>query len=146
MALNIFFFSDDTMHKIHLDYGKYNFLQQIPQIIYSTIVSQPIDIFSRYLILTEKHYHEIKKYKENDKDKIINVIKCIKLKITTFFIFTFLMFCFYWYAVACFCSVYKNTQIIFIKDSISSFALGLLYPFLLYLTLAVFKYLTSKRN
>ena len=40
MALNVFFFSDETMHKMYLDYGKYNFVQQIPQIIYSTIVNQ----------------------------------------------------------------------------------------------------------
>ena len=42
MALNVFFFSDETMHKMYIDYGKYNFVQQIPQIIYSTIVSQMI--------------------------------------------------------------------------------------------------------
>ena len=25
MALNVFFFSDETMHKMYIDYGKYNF-------------------------------------------------------------------------------------------------------------------------
>ena len=44
MALNVFFFADETMHKMFLDYGKYNFIQQIPQIIYSTIVSQLIEL------------------------------------------------------------------------------------------------------
>ena len=39
MALNIMFFFDSSMHKIYLDYGKYNFIQQIPQIIYSSLVS-----------------------------------------------------------------------------------------------------------
>ena len=29
MALNTFFFSDDSMHKLFLNYGKYNFIQQI---------------------------------------------------------------------------------------------------------------------
>ena len=65
MALNVFFFADETMHKIHLDYWKYNFLQQIPQLIFSTIASQLIDILARYFGLTEKHYYEIKKLKEN---------------------------------------------------------------------------------
>ena len=27
MAMNVFFFSDETMHKMYLDYGKYNFVQ-----------------------------------------------------------------------------------------------------------------------
>ena len=146
MALNIFFFEDETMHKIYLDYGKYNFLQQIPQIIYSTIASQLIDIFACYLILTERHYYEIKKLKLSNKDKIVSIIKCIKIKITTFFIFTFLLFMFYWYSIACFCSVYENTQIIFIKDSISSFGFGLLYPFILYIILAAYKLITLNKN
>ena len=42
------------------------------------------------------------------------------------------MFLFYWYAVTCFCAVYENTQNAFIIDSLSSFGLGLLYPFILY--------------
>ena len=60
MALNVFFFADETMHKQFLDYGKYNFIQQIPQIIYSTLVSQLIEIFLCYLSMTDKHYYQIK--------------------------------------------------------------------------------------
>ncbi len=146
MALNVFFFEDETMHKIYVDYGKYNFLQQIPQIIYSTIASNLIDIFVCYLILTEKHYYEIQKFKLISKDKIVSIINCIKIKIITFFIFTFLMFCFYWYSIACFCSVYENTQIVYIKDSITSFALGLLYPFILYLVPTVYKLINQNKR
>ena len=40
MTMNVFFYSDESMHKIFLNYGKYNFIQQIPQIIYTTIISQ----------------------------------------------------------------------------------------------------------
>ena len=43
------------------------------------------------------------------------------------------MFVFYWYTIACFCAVYTNTQTTFIKDSILSFILGLLSPFIIYL-------------
>ena len=43
------------------------------------------------------------------------------------------MFLFYWYIITCFCAVYENTQIAFIKDSFLSFALELLYPFAIYL-------------
>ena len=133
MALNVFFFSDETMHKMYLSYGKYDFIQQIPQIIYSTVVSQVIEVFLCFLSLTDKHYYEIKNMEIKDKYKIFSILKCIKRKLTTFLIFTFIMFAFYWYTIACFCAVYKNTQIAFIKDSLSSFGLGLLYPFILYL-------------
>ena len=51
IATNIIFFNDESMHKIYLDYGKYNFLSHIPQIIYSVIISESIDTFLKYLSL-----------------------------------------------------------------------------------------------
>ena len=139
MALNVFFFSDETMHKMYLTYGKYDFIQQIPQTVYSTVVSQIIEVFLCFLSLTDKHFYEIKNLKVEEKYQMFTILNCVKRKITFFFIFTFIMFGFYWYAIACFCAVYKNTQMAFIKDSISSFGLGLLYPFILYLFPAVLR-------
>ena len=70
---------------------------------------------------------------------MFKIIKCVKIKIAIYFIFTCIMFAFYWYAIACFCAVYVNTQTAFIKDSLSSFVFGLLYPFILYLIPAVLR-------
>ena len=135
MAMNVFFFSDDSMHKIYLNYGKYDFVQQIPQIIYSTAISQLLEVFLCFLSLTDKYFYQIKNLK-NDKhrnDIIFLIFRCIKIKLIIFFVFTFILFAFYWYFISAFCAVYQNTQIIFIKDSISSFLTGLLYPFVLYM-------------
>ena len=60
MALNTFFFSDDSMHKLFLNYGKYNFIQQIPQITYSTIISSIIELFLCFLIITDKYFYSLK--------------------------------------------------------------------------------------
>ena len=144
MALNVFFFSDDTMHKLYIDYGKYNFIQQIPQIIYSTIVSQMIQVFVCYLSLTDKHYYQIKNLNIKSPSLILDIVKCVHLKIIFFFIFTGVMFFFYWYTITSFCAVYENTQIAFIKDSIISFGLGLLYPFALYLIPSVLRIISLK--
>ena len=95
MALNVFFFADETMHKMFLDYGKYNFIQQIPQIIYSTIVSQLIEVLLCYLSLTDKHYYQIKNSNIKSPEFILNIIKCIQLKLFFFYIFTGIMFLFY---------------------------------------------------
>ena len=38
-TVNTLFFTDSTMHKINEDNGKFNFIYQIPQIIYSTLIS-----------------------------------------------------------------------------------------------------------
>ena len=135
MAMNVFFFSDDSMHKIYLNYGKYDFIQQIPQIIYSTAISQLLELILCYLSLTDKHFYQIKDIKENklNANNIFKILKCINYKLISFCIFTLILFAFYWYTVSTFCAVYQNTQNIFIKDSFSSFLTGLLYPFVLYL-------------
>ena len=86
MALNVFFFSGETMHKMFLDYGKYNFIQQIPQIIYSTLVSQLIEVFICYLSLTDKHYYEIKNLDYETRYEVFNIIKCLKKKLTIYWI------------------------------------------------------------
>jgi len=54
------------------------------------------------------------------------------------------MFSFYWYSIACFCAVYKNTQIAFIKDSISSFILNLLTPFFIYIFPSVLRIISLR--
>ena len=147
MALNVFFFSDDSMHKIFLNYGKYNFIQQIPQIVYTTIISQLIEVFLCYLSLTDKHIYKIKNLTKNSEKSVINkIIRCIKLKLINFFVFTFIFFGFYWYIIASFCSVYQNTQITFLKDSLFSFLLGLLYPFVLYLIPTALRILSLRQS
>ena len=145
MCLNVFFFSDETMHIIYLDYGKYNFVQNIPQIIYSAIISQILDIFLCFLSLTDKSYYLIKNSKTISRYGILRILKCIKIKLTIFFIVTFILFMFHWYAITCFCAVYRNTQSAFIKDSLSSFAISQLYPFILYLFPSICRIL-SLRN
>ena len=86
--------------------------------------------------MTDITYYSIKevvKEKYLNKNQIKSVMKCLKFKIIIFFIFSFSLFLFFWYFVTAFCSVYENTQIIFITDSLSSFVIGLIYPFILYL-------------
>ena len=137
------------MHRIYLDYGKYNFLYQIPQILYSTIVSEALDVFFRYLCLTEKDIYKIKdllkkKNKVKRKKKIFKIIKCMKIKLLFYLLFTFLFMCFFWYFISAFCAVYKNTQVFFIKDSMMSFLISLLHPFVLYLIPSTLRILSLK--
>ena len=144
MAMNVFFFSDETMNKLFLDYGKYNFIQQIPQIVYSTIVSKLIETLLCFLSMTDKYYYQIKENKHSNKKTISKIKKYIKKKIIFFYIFTILMFLFYWYLITCFCTVYQNTQIAFIKDSLFSFLLDNLIPFVIYIFPSLFRYISLK--
>ena len=147
MAFNVFFFSDETMHNIYVSKGKYDYIGQLAQMIYSTIVSQVLQIIINYLTMTDIQYYKIK---ENINEKNINekdfkyLINCIKYKIIIFYSFTFLLFLSFWYSISAFCAVYENTQYIFIKDSISSFIMELIYPFILYLPPAGLRIISLK--
>ena len=140
MALNVFFFSDDSMHKLFINYGKYDFFQQIPQITYSTIISQLIEIFLCFLSLTDKYIYKIKSLLISGKlNKIREITRIIRIKLFIFFLFTFILFFVYWYIITVFCAVYRNTQIIFIKDSLISFSISMAYPFVIYFITSIFR-------
>ena len=130
-TINGFFFSDDTMHKIHEDKGKFNIIYQIPQILYSSIITAVINMILKQLSLSEKNIIKIKQ--ENDINRMANTAKkiktCILIKFIIFFLLNSILLLFFWYFISCFCAVYKNTQIILIKDTFVSFGLSMLYPF-----------------
>ena len=148
IAMNALFFSDESMHKIYLSYGKYNFIQQIPKILYSSLISLVLDFLICFLIITEKQVFEIICLKQSEQEKnpeqIEKIFKLIKIKFILFYSISFLLLLFFWYFIAAFCAVYKNTQITFLKDFITSFFTGLLYPFAIYFFLALIRKLSLK--
>ena len=130
-TVNALFFNDSTMHQIYEDKGAFNFVYQIPQILYSAIISTVIKMIITFLSLTEKNFIAIKskKSKKLALQELDNILKCIAKKCLVFFILSFLLIILFWYYLACFCAVYKNTQTYLIKDTLISFATSLLYPF-----------------
>ena len=146
MAMNIIFFFDNSMHKIYMDYGKYNFIQQIPQIIYSSIVSLVIEILIGMLSFTDKNIYEIRQIEEYNPEKIKKIIKTIRIKLIIFFVITFMFFAFYWYLISSFCAVYNNTQMIYLKDFATSFSLGFIYPFAIQLCFSLLRIFTLRNK
>ena len=115
--------------------------------VYSTIVSQILQIFINYLTMTDIDYYKLKELKKENNingKEALSVIKCIKIKIIVYFCSTFLMFLFFWYATSAFCAVYQNTQGIFVADSYMSFLMGLVYPFAIYLAPTALRFLSLK--
>ena len=147
MAFNVFFFSDESMHKIYTSGGDNDFIGQFAQMVYSTIISQILQTFINYLTMTDINYYQLKalkKEKNIDYKKALLVVNCIKYKLIAFYSSTFLLFLFFWYTVSAFCAVYANTQGIFIGDSYTSFFMGLLYPFGLYLIPTALRFISLK--
>ena len=143
---NALFFNDSTMHKYYEDKGEYDFIYELPKIIYSLLGSSLITYLFKYLSLIDKNILVIKREKTiKITDKIHKEIKCMKIKFVLFFTFSFIFLILFWYYLSIFCAVYTKTQIILIKDTIISFCLSLVYPFLFNLFPGIFR-LVSLRN
>ena len=139
--MNVLFFNDETMHKIYEDKGAFDIAYQLPQIVYSTLIST---IFQFILDLLALSQGLILKFKSDKKTKDLDnkertLKKNLKIKFVFYFIISSIFLLFFWYYVSMFCAIYVNTQIHVIKDTLSSYALSLIIPFLTYLIPGLFR-------
>ena len=134
MTMNGLFFVHESMHKKYTNEEDFTFVQKIPQLLFTLIVSHIIEVLLCFLSMTDTHVYEIKALpkNKNNGEKILNILDTIKKKLVTFFVVTFLFFLFYWYFISAFCAVYQNTQKIFLRDSLISFLTNLIDPFFIY--------------
>ena len=129
-TMTALFFDESNLHKIYEDEGKYNFIFQLPKLVYSTLISSVINTIVRFLSLSEGNILDIKnKIRNNRKEKEISKTKqCLIIKFITFFILDILFTILFWFYLSCFSLVYKNTQIYLLKSVIIGFSLSLIYP------------------
>ena len=139
--INALFFDDDTMHKIYEDKGKFSFIYQLPQIIYSSLISSVLNTVLKLLALSENNILQYKSIK-NDKDinkKETELINKLNIKFLLFFVISSILLLFFWYYLSMFSAIYTNTQIHLIKDILISFGFSLFYPFGIYLLPGLFR-------
>ena len=123
------------MHRKYTQGENFTFVQKLPQLLFTLIAAHIIEVILCFLSMTDTHVYEIKELPVKEKkkgQKIMDIISCIQRKLTSFIIFTFILFLFFWYFISAFCAVYQNTQSIFLKDSMISFAISLIDPFIIY--------------
>ena len=141
-AVNSLLFDNSTIQYIYINKGIYNFIFQLPKIIYSSIICGIFKIIITYFSLSEK---KIIEFKSNKKNK--NTVEFTKFLFHNFIIFYILNYFFliiFWYYLAIFCSVFKNSQIKLIKDTLASFTLLQIYPFVIALLPGIFRLYSLK--
>jgi len=145
-AISALFYTDKTMHKVYQSKGKFDFIFQLPKIIYSSFITFIVNTIIKTFALSEKNIIYLKQIKDKKKLNIIakEVLKCLEIKFNIFFIVGFIFLCIFWYYISVFCSVYVNTQTILIKNTILSFGVSLLYPFILNLLPGIFRFPSLK--
>ena len=88
-----------------------------------------------YIILGFKQF----KYKINLTRRMKRLKRSLSIKFLLYFIISFLFLLFFWYYISIFGVIYKNTQIHLLKDTLMSFGLSLIAPFLFYLLPGMFR-------
>ena len=146
LAMNGLFFSDASMHKATKT-DDYNFVQQLPKIIFSLITTHVIEVVLCFFSMTDKTIYKIKELAKNKQSEEITLdeIKCMKRKLIGFYVFTFLLFLFYWYFISAFCAVYQNTQKIFLLDSFISIVVQFIDPFFIYCFTTLLRHLSMAK-
>ena len=136
------------MHKIYSDGGSFNFIYNIPQILYSSLISGIIISIITTLALSDSNFIRFKQYHNKNllKIKTKETLGILKIKFGLFFVIIFILLILFWFYLACFCAVYKNTQIHLIKDTLISFGTSMIYPFGIYLIPGIFRIISLKQK
>ena len=139
--INALFFDEKTIHKIYEDEGAYNFIYLVRYIFYSFAISQIFNTIIKYIFLSERNIVEIKKEQTMEKanDVIDKVKKRIIIKYICYFGLSSIFLIFFWYYLSSFGAVYQNTQVYLIENTLISFAVSLIYPFIINIIPAVLR-------
>ena len=145
-SINTLFYKESTLHEIFTKEGKYNLLYQIPQILYSTLISFAMTVILKALSLSQNELIKIKKELDYEKSKNLaeQAKKCLRIKLYSFFWVGLVLLFFFWYYISAFAAVYVNTQIHLIKDTLISFTISMIYPFLINLIPGIFRIIALK--
>ena len=100
------------------------------------------------LVLTDKSIYEIKcqpnLMKANElKEK---TLKEIIIKFSIFFGLNLSLLVIFWYYLTCWNAVYENTKLYLIKNTLISFALSFIYPFIINILPVIFRQQSLKKN
>ena len=141
-AVNFIFFTDNIMHKIYEEGGKYDIVFFLPKIAISFIAAYYLTTIIKLIFLSERNINNVRKqesltisYSISDKEKKNMIIKYI-----IFFILGLIFLVFFWMLLSSFGAVYPNTQMFIFKNTLISFALSLLYPFFICIFPCLFRF------
>jgi len=134
-------FNYSVIHEVYEQKGIYNISNFMRQILISFIISYIINIFVKYITLSERNISELKSIKnsKNIFSKQTKVQRCLIVKYICYFSISFIFLIFFWYYLSSFCAVYQNSQVYVIKNTFISFIIALIYPFFINLFPGIFR-------
>ena len=157
LALNaLFYMSENISDKYHYTGPNrlfFSLINNMTKTIVSTIfgyillfifqsLSQSSDTIVKLFRTQDDLLKKDKTYKVDDETKrkisfdLNKILKCLKIKIICCVIFELILTLFFFYYVTAFCHVYKNTQVSWLLDSLSSYIISFCITLVLSLILA----------
>ena len=133
ITFNSFFFTNKNIQATYIK--KLDdisiFFENLLHSFISSICSSIILILLKILCLTHSSVMSLRKIKsvEKARKRAQWTLRCIKLRILIYYLLSFIFLIIFGYYVACFCTIFENTQIELIKAMFTSWALSLVYPF-----------------
>ena len=140
-TVNALFYTDDTMHNIHIKNGSFDIEYQLPKIVISSLISMALNTLLKILALSNSGILKLKQDKKSldIKERGDNLNNNLNIKFVLYFIISFIFLLFFWYYLSMFGAIYKNTQYYLLKDTLISFALSQVYPFGINLIPGIFR-------
>ena len=139
--VNSLFITNSILHDIYVSGNTNDIGKFIPYIIISFIICYVVDKLIRYFSLSDKNIYSI--YKEalynNAKIRATQVRKLLLIKYIIFYVLGFFSTLIFGYYLATFGAVYQNTQFILVKNFLISYAISLVFPFIIILLPSVFR-------
>ena len=106
-----------------------------------SIVSSIILIIFKLLALSHNSIRSLKKEEtiEKAKEKSICILRCVKFRISLYFILSLIFLVLLTIYIGSFCSIFENTQLLLIKNMVFSWVLSLIYPFFICIITSIFR-------
>ena len=132
-GINALFFNNTIIHTIYLNEGKYDIVSVLPRIVLSFAISHIINIILRICFLSERELYSIENQKTSleAERKSKTVLCCFSIKYIIFFAFSNIFLISLWYYLSSFCAIYQNSQIFLLLNTIISYGISLIYPFII---------------
>ena len=131
MAFTALFFNDEIMRNIYIYKGNTNAAVHVPNIILSSLCSFIASIIVRFICLGERDISKVIVEKNIEKRKAFaeKAKKCANIKIIILYIASGCLLFLCWYYVSAFCAVFKNSQKNYLINTLISFIVCNLWPF-----------------
>ena len=143
LTFNIFFFTSKNIKQSYVKSFKdlASFAQNLLHSFLSSIFASVLLIILKFLCQTHSKIRELRKMKdlEEARKKNQGLYKWLKLRINLYFILSIIFIAVFGYYIACFCTIFENTQIDLIEAMFTSWGLSLLYPFGVYLVSSILR-------